>query len=226
MLENKAEKYINNVTEFDKIAIAIRMADSSRNQRHLGILLKKEQSDSVKLLHLAWHNDLRLDEDFDDEYYFLQACNGLITEQVESFVDWLEVLWIKNQTGVPYGLIFNEEEMIFGTDGSASQLKPGQGFTCSSFVLECFKCFGLDLIKYNTWPVREEDKEWAERIFFFLGKYASKEHINAQRATSEVVRFRPEEVAAAASLGDFSLNTPLAFNDVEQLSKAIAQKVS
>lgn len=211
---------------FDKIAIAIKMSDRDRNQRHLGIFLKSESTATTKLLHLAWHNDLRLDEDFDGGYHCIQACKGLMSDQVESFVDWLELLWENNKTGIPYGLIFDENEMIFGSSGEKNELKPGQGLTCSSFVLECFKCFGLDLIKYNTWPVREEDKDWAEGIFYFLEKKADPEHIDAQRSISKVTRFRPEEVAAAASLGDFSINTPLSFCDIEPLSIRIAQQVS
>lgn len=226
MLDIEPKKYTGNEKCFEKIAVAIKMSCRERNQRHLGLLLQADSTSPVKLLHLAWHNDLRLEEKFDNDYYCFQTCNGLMDDLIESFVDWLEILWQKNHEGIPYGLIFNEKDMIFGSNGEIGDLKPGQGFTCSSFVLECFKCYGLDLIKYNTWPVRIEDKDWAENIFFFLEKSACPEHVDAQRKNSNITRFRPEEVAAAATLNDFQGNTPLAFNDVEPLSKHIALKVS
>lgn len=227
MQGNDVIKYTNDTKCFDKIAVAIKMSCRQRQQRHLGLFIQPDEDKPVKLLHLAWHNDFRLEENFEDDYFCFQTCNGLIDEVIESFVDWLEIVWEKNNSGIPYGLIFNEEEMIFSQSGDLSELKPGQGFTCSSFVLECFKCFALDLIKYNTWPERDDDKHWADNIFYFLERYASKEHVDAQRdKNNKITRFRPEEVAAAASLGVFSEEMPLDFNQVEPYSKVIAAHVS
>lgn len=227
MEKNDIQIFEPGVADFENIAVAIRLTDPQNQQRHLGLLLKPDADKPVKLMHLAWHNKFLLEEDFEGKYYFLTTCNGLEETLIEIFVDWLLIVWEKNKDGLPYSLRFNVSENAFSTTGEVKKLELGEGFTCSTFVLECFKCQGYDLIDYSSWPARPEDKTWAERIFNYLEKTSNVDgkHIEAQKEPSVTARFRPEEVAAAANLNNFDGST-LSFSDVEPFSLEVVKKVS
>lgn len=227
MEENDIQIFKSGVSHFDNIAVAIKLTDPETEQRHLGLLLKPDATKPAKLMHLAWHNKFLMEDEFDDDYYYLSTCNGLEETLVEVFVDWLMIVWEKNKDGLPYSLRFNMTDNAFDLSGEVRQLTLGEGFTCSTFILECFKCQGYDLIDYTSWPSRPGDEVWANRIFYFLERTAQVDpkHIEEQKNPSITARFRPEEVAAAANLNNFDGNA-LSFTDVQPLSNQVIKKVS
>lgn len=225
---NSLRQYDRDNEGFNNIAIAITLTSAADQQRHLGIFVKPDPESPAKLLHLAWHNKFKFEEVCEGNYFFVDTCQGMADEMVEMFVDWLAILWEQNEEEIPYALLYSGSERFIDHNGKLGDLIVGQGFTCSTFVLECFKCYGYELIKYTTWPKREDDVAWANHIFLLLDKYssASKEHIDAQKKmSSEIVRFRPEEVAAAANMSRFDENL-LAFDDVEPMSLKIVSRLN
>ncbi|MDX7563504.1 hypothetical protein SJ402_26365 [Klebsiella variicola] len=228
MTENSIGVFVGSETKFKNIAIAIKLVNPAMQQRHLGLFLKPDGDNSVKLLHLAWHNDFRLDDknNISNDYFYLPTFNGCEETLAEIFVDWLITVWEENRDGLPYSIIYNNTDLAFDASGKVRELSIGEGFTCSTFVLECFKSQGYDLIKYETWPSRPEDKDWSTTIFSFLERTGSEPaHIQVQRTHNTVTRYRPEEVAAAASLSKFD-ERRLCFEEVIPLSCDIVRIVS
>lgn len=226
MIENSIGAFVGNETNFKNIAIAIKLVNPELQQRHLGLFLKPDGDDSVRLLHLAWHNDFRLDDTIGNGYFYLPTFNGCEETLAEIFVDWLITVWEENRDGLPYSILYNDTDFAFDTSGKVRGLSIGEGFTCSTFVLECFKSQGYDLIKYETWPSRQDDINWSDTVFYYLENTGAEEqHVQAQRTCKTVTRYRPEEVAAAANLSRFD-KRKLSFDEVASLSRDIVQRVS
>lgn len=221
-------KFDSLTSNIDDIAIAIKLVNPDPRQNHLGLFLKPEEGKSPKLLHLAWHNEFCYDSKIDDGYYYLSTCKNVEKSVVEDFVDWLDNLWKVNGEKIAYSLLFDVSGKAFDDEGLLLNNELGQGFTCSTFVLECFKCYGFQLIKYDTWPKREEDKVWKEKIFYaleFRTDNVDPEHVNKQRNMGDITRYRPEEVAVAANMHDFEAE-PLGFNDIEPYSNDLVRRIS
>jgi len=95
-------------------------------------------------------------------------------------------------------------------------------------VLGVFDLAGLTLIRYETWPTdRPGDREWQQFIVTALESSnppASPEHIQAIRNEVGSVRFRPEEVAAAATAAplpaEFEICTERAEEILQRLESA------
>lgn len=226
MTENSIDVFIDGETKFKNIAIAIKLVNPELQQRHLGLFLKPDGDESVQLLHLAWHNDFRLDKNISSGYFYIPTFNGCEETLAEIFVDWLITVWEENRGGLPYSILYNDADFAFDDSGKVRELSIGEGFTCSTFVLECFKSQGYDLIMYDSWPSRPEDKDWSNTIFSYLEQTGTEpQHIQVQKTYSTVTRYRPEEVAAAASLSKFD-ERKLCFEDVIPLSCEIVRKVS
>ncbi|HAV1620259.1 TPA: hypothetical protein JG829_002970 [Enterobacter hormaechei subsp. steigerwaltii] len=226
MIDNSIGVFVGKETKFKNVAIAIKLVNPELQQRHLGLFLKPEGDESVQLLHLAWHNDFRLDNNVGAGYYYLPTFNGCEETLAEIFVDWLITVWEENRDGLPYSILYNDADFAFDASGKVRELSIGEGFTCSTFVLECFKSQGYDLIKYETWPSRPDDINWCGTIFYYLDKSGTEaQHVLAQRACKTVTRYRPEEVAAAANLSRFD-KKKLSFDEVAPLSCDIVRKVS
>jgi hypothetical protein len=79
-------------------------------------------------------------------------------------------------------------------------------------VLAVFEVSGLKLIQEETWPFRDDDREWQERILSALRSQsdASPEHIQAVEAEVGGIRIRPEEVAGAATQNSTPVDFPTA----------------
>jgi hypothetical protein len=57
----------------------------------------------------------------------------------------------------------------------------GEGLTCATFILAVMNSVGIKLLEDETWPVREEDKEWIEQIVGTLAESGvNREHISHQ----------------------------------------------
>ncbi len=71
-------------------------------------------------------------------------------------------------------------------------------------MLAVFHRAGLALVRYDTWPLnRPGDAEWQKRIVAALGATpdATADHMRAvEHDVGVTVRYRPEEVASAATV--------------------------
>lgn len=173
-----------------------------KQQRHLGMLAREEDG-TLNLIHLGWHNYFRCDPPPLSGGWV--ECQHVQDDLQKLFADWLFSVWSENQDAIPYGFCYRPEDEYFGLDNTYVNSEPGKGLTCATFVLECFKQFELHLIDHQSWVFRDEDTLWKLHIIQRLKDLADRfnipeGHILAlEQNINDDARFRPEEVAAAAT---------------------------
>ncbi len=181
--------------ENQHIAVAIGFVDA--NQRHVGLLHHDSESNGVRLLHLAWHHRLANDSPTHD---YLRVDPVIHPRRQLQVAAICRKVLRANPTGIPYA--FSAPNDCFDEATGQFLLGPARhGLTCASFVLAVFHVAGLPLVDYGTWPLnRTGDREWQEQIVAALRGRATPEHVEAVRGEIGSVRFRPEEVAGAATV--------------------------
>ena len=200
--------------------VAIAIGESESDQRHIGIL-HRTQGSAPEFLHLAWHCRLHNDALLPD-YMTLWVRPAASTERLRSVAALCRRIWKKHSIGgIPYAFS-KPTRSIDATTGEHLQGPSQFGLTCASFVLAVFQATGLQLAEYETWPTdRPGDREWQQQIIEKLAGRATPEHIEHLRNELGAVRFRPEEVAAAATLAP----PPANFEPAAQLGLQIADKL-
>ena len=145
----------------------------------------------------------------------------MVQEQIAAFI--IHRAEEAGRGEIPYSIL--RQGKSFDETGKYVTAGIGEGLTCATYVLAAFEALEISLVDLASWPVgRPEDQPWFLEILQLLAQAvpaAAPEHIAAQEAAlPNVVRYRPEEVAAAFSL---FTNRSLAFGDVEPTSIEILQ---
>ncbi|QDV24774.1 hypothetical protein Q31a_30960 [Aureliella helgolandensis] len=191
---------IRDSTEIQHVAVFIQ--EPLPNQRHTGIAFRVNLSDPLEYLHLAWHCRLCRETRLGTSYFWVDpkiASSRL--RQIAGICD--DIAHANSSEQIPYS--FGTPIGAFDSKTKKFLLGPtATGLTCASFVLSVFETAQLRLARYTGWPKPdEEDRKWQENILNLLhkSKYVSPEHIKAvEREVGTSVRYRPEQVAAAAAL--------------------------
>jgi hypothetical protein len=178
-------------------AIAVRSVDPQ--QRHLGILHRVSGSGDVMLMHLAWHCDLK---NIPPKKTYLWIDPAIPTPRLRQVAAMCRKVWRSNGPSVPYA--FSPPNDCFDQATGQYLLGPTRfGLTCATFVLAVFHAAGLRLIEYESWPEdRPGDIEWQRKILAALRRTqtATPDHIRSVESEVGGVRYRPEEVAGAATV--------------------------
>jgi len=203
----------------EHVAIAVTLIQGREGHRHVGIFHKDETTKEIKMLHLAWH--LELKNSFPKPSY-AWISPAIPERRARQVAAWCRRVYRANHSGIPYA--FSQATDCFDQQTGAYIFGPTRnGLTCASFVLGLFQSTGLPLIEYATWPeFREGDEEWQRSIIGQLRKKkATEDHI--QRVESEIgcVRYRPEDVAGAAA----TEKLPASFAEVQPVAEQILQKL-
>jgi hypothetical protein len=204
---------------FDQIrgvAIAIREVDP--NQRHIGLLYRDSVAKVILFLHLGWHFDLR-HEPPRDNYFWVDPA--ITTRRLVQVAAICRLVWRANgRKSIPYGFGPPSDTLDAAT-GRYLFGPAGFGLTCATFVFAVFHRAGLDLVRYSTWPLnRPGDVEWQRLVVDNLRNdpNATAEHIRAvENDVGTTARYRPEEVAGAATLS----RIPAEFRTVERCGRQI-----
>jgi hypothetical protein len=179
--------------------LSVSIAESENGQRHVGICVRNMRTTEV--LHLARHNQLTK-ERLDPEAWFGCMKTQLPEARQRQVIARASLVYDSNGRFIPYGFTF-PTGAFDGETGKSVMGPSGKGLTCATFVLAVFEFAGIRLVAYDDWPVRAEDEAWRQHILDLLARSGSertKEHAAAIRADATAVRFRPEEVTAAAGL--------------------------
>jgi len=208
------------ISDVSHAAIAIRSVNLS--QRHIGVLHREDGVDEVHLLHLAWHHDLK--NSLPGPVYFWVDLD-VPSRRLRQVAAICRKVWRSNQGTLPYAL--SPPNDCFDHQTGEFLLGPTRrGLTCASFVLAIFEEAGLRLAHYATWPTnRSGDREWQEWVIEQLENGASPataEHIEAVKGEVGAVRYRPEDVAGAATVSplpaDFATSEKRAAGILDRLS--------
>lgn len=201
-----------------RVGIAIRFEPAGH--LHIGILHRGSDSAAVRMLHLAWHHDLR-DESPEDGYLWLKP--GINARRLKQVASRCRQIWRGNKRDrIPFG--FSPPSNCFSEETGRYLFGPTQhGLTCATFVLAVFGWAGLTLINYGSWPLgRAGDLEWQESIVAQLvEKSDDQEHIDFVRGDIGVARFQPEEVAGAS----LESRIPVEFEVAEQRSQEVLDRL-
>lgn len=180
---------------------------------HCGIFYSR--NDQLQLFHLALH--LLLVDAVPDEHYAFVRTN-LIKTQRKSISKLCKLMVDLHGRKVPYGFRFGA---VINLDGTLSCSLPGDGFTCTSFVLAILKTVNITLVDEDTWP-EGANAEWQAMIIQMIECYAEKhrmdvtEHVAALKDQGDAIRITPQEVAAAICTGQTR------FDDLTEAAHAIA----
>ena len=186
------------VYPFDRVGfVAVAIGAVSPGQRHTGIVYRDSESETLHFLHLAWHYDLCNEDPEPDFLWVDPAIHWRRARQVAAVC---RNVWRANGKLIPYA--FTSPAECFDTASWDFLFGPTRlGLTCASFVLAVFHAARLALVDYSGWPTnRDGDSEWQQMIVSRLTGRASPEHIEAITRGIGSVRFRPEEVAGAATV--------------------------
>jgi hypothetical protein len=195
-------------------------------QRHIGLLVRDE-SGAHHLLHLAWHWSLRWE---------LHTAASLCARGYRCLTTGLSApqqLRIAEHC-IALGERINQRDPDFkqvgyGITAAGEGIDPltmswrsgplGPGRTCASYLLELLESQGISILIRSSWPLdRAEDIAWQARIIETLRAWLHGSGIDGgadyiafeAQHIGQVVRFRPEEVAASAAAPQDE--RPLCFN--------------
>lgn len=177
-------------------AAAVSIADH-RGQRHVGLVYR--DGDTIWMLHLAWHFQLERQAPHLADGWVNPNVSNRRLRQVAAIC---RLAWSENADGrIPFGFS-PPNDSLDGATGRFLLSAAGFGLTCATFVLSVFHAAGIPVVRYSTWPTdRLEDRAWQAQIVGLLEKHgADPAHIAGVASDIGSVRFRPEEVAGAASL--------------------------
>ena len=188
--------------------------------RHIGVLYHLDDG-AVRMCHLGWNWDLRLDRPTSNYMWGKSGLDGYTKHFLAAQFD---LIGKANPNAIPYGLDAYGD--CFDSDGNYLPLPIGKGMTCASFIVSVFRTLRIPLINEASWPKgRDSDKAWGLFVIKLLESDPSVpvEHIKAlKRDIAEVSRFRPAEVVAALMTDD----APLAFADAERMANAILAEMA
>lgn len=190
----------------------------SPEQRHIGVIHRNTESDSFLMLHLRWHCRLSNEE---IKGLYLLVDPDIPRKRMRQLAAVCRLVWNANEKGgIPFG--FSSPLDCMDPDTFRYLLGPTKlGLTCASFVLAVLHQSGIKLLNYGDWPIRPEDIEWQKSILESLKGVAQWEHIEALKGEigRGALRFRPEEVAGAATESPF----PVVFPSAEARGKSILE---
>ncbi|HSN98643.1 MAG TPA: hypothetical protein VLS89_10180 [Candidatus Nanopelagicales bacterium] len=178
----------------------------------------------VRLLHFAWHHDLREDAVI-RRYAWLElpiprAKGVLITELCRLLAE----KYAGRRSKLAYALRYGDGTFDPGNGEFLSQ--GGHGLTCATFVLAVFASYGVRLLRTEEWQPRPDDLQWQQEILAQLqlglhdkdpGRSVDPRHIEDVEREIGCARFRPGEVAAAGAVQKL----PLGFEDAKGIAEAI-----
>jgi hypothetical protein len=202
--------------------IAISISVNDDGSRHVGLLHSFQDSGRVEMLDLGWHFILRNEEA--EPGTFLVRTNIGVRAQLQ-IAAYCRLIWRMNGSdSIPYG--FGSTQHALNKAGIYLPGETGEGLTCATFVLAVFDAKRIPLVEYLTWPSnRPDDHQWQQKIVTLLERprsAASEEHIEAARKGIGNLRYRPEEVAAAATVAPPQAH----FNAVDPVARQILAELA
>lgn len=198
--------------------VAVSIDRCTCSQRHLGILCYSGQTGQTRRLHLEIPRDLNFEPASEGQPFV--AVPNLDAEAHEQLYAWCRRIHRVNKAKIPFGF----RVPFLSIDRDTGKYVPGigGGLTCAGLVLAVFSSAGFTLISEGAlWDQGlerlKEDWNWHEKYAHVLSK-TSKEHGAALREGFDSIRYRPEEVAAAAHLAPPPVG---AFEEIAELSLRI-----
>jgi len=192
---------------------------------HSGLLIRFPDDPIVYLLHLQTDN-LKLNDSAGCPTQCLWGTPDLPEDRLTDIaVKAILVQDVNKDSRIPYG--FSVPGGFFDNETGKIILSQNNiGLTCATFILAVFHMARIQLIDYASWHKREGDRTAQEELADHIEKQAaatgiSKDGIKAIKGQINGIRYRPEEVVAAA-ITSSEINT---MAKLEPLGKKIVEKI-
>jgi hypothetical protein len=180
----------------DTVAVA---ACRSGNGTHVGVAYRGPDG-AARLLHLAFHLDLRDDDFRRVRPRYVCVVPNLHQADLVALAGYCRRIFLMNSAGrIPYNLAY-EPETGFDPD-TGDLVLPGTatGMSCSTFVLHLFRSSGNPLLDVTGWPAgRPGDRERQEELVRWMEATPSPAYqAQASRIRGQIgcPRVRSEDVA-------------------------------
>ena len=151
---------------------------------------------AARLIHFAWHRDLRDDE---PDNTYLWADIGLDTANARYLAAFAANLK-RNQVNIFYGL--DQAGSCFDSETGDFIPPPlGKGLTCATFILAVMRSVGFAALLEESWSPREDDAAFGQQIVEDLiatQPPIDPAHISVLASDAGAKRFRPEEVVGGS----------------------------
>jgi hypothetical protein len=176
------------------VAIAIRA--TGPNTWHTGVLYRDQDEPLIgRLLHLAFHRDLRSDI-ADGRYWWVEVA--VEEELLSSVAAMCRSIWLQRQRGQEINYGVGQALSQFNFDGILRLAEGECGLTCATFVHAVFRDSGAILLKLDSWPARSDDAEFKAWVIGELhARGVDEQYIGRVQAEPQSARLRPTEVAGA-----------------------------
>ncbi|QDQ25640.1 hypothetical protein FNU76_04315 [Chitinimonas arctica] len=183
----------------DQVVIAISHSDFGGG--HIGIGFHTAKA-GAKIMHLAWHHRLEMQEIPDFSRKSCWAADVLVIPPLASkqLVAFIRAVATKCPK-ISYGINFLAARGSFQANASYKPPKGSDGLTCATFVIEVLRAGKVNLINGDTWMPTPQNVSWGNNVCALLEKWADAEHVDAVKRNINGLRIRPFEVAGAAQLG-------------------------
>lgn len=193
-----------------------------RSAAHIGVLCREPADKRLRFIHLAFHDDLRLEDDITKCFLWIEAKledepAAVVAAQAR------RVYRRERRGGVPYG--FSPYTGYFGPRGEIRWTAPGNGLTCATFVLAVFDAAGVRLAQGETWPSdRDEDKQFQREMVELVRtqSMATAAHLKGMKADIGQVRFRVLEVGGAVAADSY----PVDFSTAQVLAQRLLEMIN
>jgi hypothetical protein len=166
---------------------------------HVGVLYRTSEGQAARVLHLAWHNQLKSDLPSPNYPYWVRPW--IPEDRALVVAAFCRLIWRRaNNAQVPYG--FSRPSDFFDRSGDLISGPTKVGLTCASFVLAVFDGAGLPLVYLDDWPkATPADKAKQEELLNQLRRDSSvaPDHVSALELEVGNIRYHPLEVAGAAT---------------------------
>jgi len=202
-------------------------------ERHTGFFYRDPDDNKVVLLHLQTDNLHVVDAATErSAQFYLRASPAIHKRRHGDLAAKAYLVYKRNSTGrVPYGFSCPTNFFIPDTGEINLSHQNNIGLTCATLLLAIFHMAGYQLVDYSSWKPRYADlipqqKLLAnlidlEKIKRFRDTGITSKYIDAVKKQMTAIRFRPEEVIAAAVTAQ-EINTmdqlePLGYEIVQQI---------
>jgi hypothetical protein len=193
-----------------------------KDAKHIGILCREPTDKKLRFIHLAFHEDLRLQDDKARCFLWIEAK----LEDEPAAVAAAQARRVYRRYGaggIPYG--FSPYTGYFGPQGEIQWTAPGNGLTCATFVLAVFDSAGVRLVNGETWPTdRPEDKQFQREMIDLVRQRfsASPAHLKGMKADIGQIRPRVLEVAGAVAADAY----PVDFASAQSLDQRLREVIA
>ena len=204
---------LTNTLQLQREQVAIALRDGHFGS-HVGVAFHS-QGDGPKLMHLAWHRQLRVDNYPPQDGCWIAAVIDFPPARSKQIVGIARHV-AKLLPEISYGTNFIASRGSFSESGEYKPPANSKGLTCATFVHELFAGIFLPLVDLSTWQSLPQNYNWANAVCDLLAQTgADKEHVDRVRGDINGLRLRPSELAAAG--GCFSAATrPVAYDAVQK----------